>query len=213
MGEGTHLLSVAPGGLNDDRYCSVMVSFAEKPILELTIAQWEQYLDGESDDGGVRLKLRKTGSSMPGMTWSEALDVALCFGWIDGQASRLDADYTLQAFTPRRKNSPWSKLNRDHIARLTFEGRMRPSGLAEVERAKADGRWDAAYRQRDAVPPPDLQASLDANPGAAAFLSRLTQAERFRIYFRIGNIKTPAVRAARIADVVAKAARDEHHYR
>lgn len=90
---------------------------------------------------------------------------------------------------------------------------MRPGGRAEVERAKADGRWDAAYRQRDAAPPPDLQASLDANPAAAAFVSELTRAERFRIYFRIGTIKTPAVRAARIADVVAKAARGEHHYR
>jgi len=190
-----------------------MVSFADKPILELTVEQWEQYLAGACDDGGVRLKLRKTGSSATGMTWSEALDVALCFGWIDGQTSRFDDDHTLQAFTPRRRYSPWSQLNRDHIARLTLEGRMRPGGRAEVERAKADGRWDAAYRQRDAAPPPDLQASLDANPAAAAFVSELTRAERFRIYFRIGTIKTPAVRAARIADVVAKAARGEHHYR
>jgi uncharacterized protein YdeI (YjbR/CyaY-like superfamily) len=190
-----------------------MVSFADKPILELTIEQWEQYLAGACDDGGVRLKLRKRRSTAPGITWSEAVDVALCFGWIDGQMSRLDDDYTLQAFTPRRKNSPWSKLNRAHVERLTLEGRMRPGGLAEVERAKADGRWDAAYRQLDAAPPPDLQASLDANPAAAAFVRELTRAERFRIYFRIGTIKTPAVRAARIADVVAKAARAEQHYR
>ena len=190
-----------------------MVSFADKPILDVTVEQWTQYLEGDPDDGGVRLKLRKKSSSAPGMTWSEALDVALCYGWIDGQVGRFDDDYTLQAFTPRRKNSPWSRINREHVARLLNEGRMRPAGLAEVERAQADGRWDAAYRQKDASAPADLQAALDANPAAAEFVARLSRLDRFRIYFRIGNIKTPAVRAARIADVVEKAARGEHHYR
>ncbi|MBL9099458.1 MAG: YdeI/OmpD-associated family protein [Myxococcales bacterium] len=190
-----------------------MVSFADKPILDLTEAQWEHYLAGRPDADGVRLKLRKKSSSAPGMTWSEALDVALCYGWIDGQAGRLDDDYTLHAFTPRRKNSPWSQINREHVARLIAAGRMRPQGLAEVERAKADGRWDAAYRQKDAAPPPDLQAALAADPKAAAFIASLTAVERFRIYFRLGNIKTPATRAARIRDVVSKAARGELHYR
>jgi uncharacterized protein YdeI (YjbR/CyaY-like superfamily) len=190
-----------------------MVSFADKPLLDLTIEQWETYLAGEPDDGGVRLKLRKKNSAAPGITWSEALDVALCYGWIDGQAGRFDDDYTLQAFTPRRKNSPWSQINREHVARLVAEGRMRPAGLAEVERAQADGRWDAAYRQKGAVAPPELQAALDANPDAAAFIAGLTAVERFRIYVRIGFIKTPSVRAARVADVVAKASRGEHHYR
>ena len=90
---------------------------------------------------------------------------------------------------------------------------MRPAGLAEIERAQADGRWDAAYRQKDAVAPADLQAALDADPVAAAFVAGLTKAERFRIYFRLTNIKTPAVRAARIRDVIDKAARGEQHYR
>ena len=90
---------------------------------------------------------------------------------------------------------------------------MRPAGLAEIERAQADGRWDAAYRQRDTVAPPDLQAALDADPAAAAYLASLTKVDRFRIYFRLANIKTPAVRAARIRDVIAKAARGEQHYR
>ncbi|MTD14807.1 bacteriocin-protection protein, YdeI/OmpD-associated family [Nakamurella sp. YIM 132087] len=190
-----------------------MVSFADKPILDLTVPEWEAYLSGEPDDGGVRLKLRKKSSSAPGMTWSEALDVALCHGWIDGQAGRLDDDYTLQAFTPRRKNSPWSQINQGHVARLIDEGRMRPGGLAEIERAKADGRWDAAYRQKGAAAPPDLQAALDENPAAAAFLAGLPAVERFRVYFRISAIKTPATRAARIADVVAKAAVGELHYK
>ena len=119
----------------------------------------------------------------------------------------------MQAFTPRRKNSPWSQINREHVARLIDEGRMRPGGHAEVERATADGRWDAAYRQKDAAPPADLQAALDANPEAAAFFATMSAIERFRVYFRLGSLKTPAVRAARIADVVEKAARGEQHYR
>ncbi len=190
-----------------------MVSFADKPILDVSIPEWEAYLAGDPDDGGVRLKLRKKSSSAPGMTWSEALAVALCYGWIDGQAGRFDADYTLNAFTPRRRNSLWSQINREHVARLVAEDRMRPGGLAEVERAQADGRWDAAYRQRDAVAPPDLEEALAANPAAAAYVASLTRVERFRIYFRLSSLKTPAVRAARVRDVVEKAARGEQHYR
>ena len=191
-----------------------MVSFADKPIHYFTTVEpWIAFLENDPDDGGVRLQLRKKSSSAPGITWQEALDVALCYGWIDGQAGRLDDDYTQQAFTPRRKNSPWSQINREHVARLIAEGRMQPGGHAEVERAKADGRWDAAYRQKDAAPPADLQAALDANPEAAAFFATMSAIERFRVYFRLGSLKTPAVRAARIADVVEKAARGEQHYR
>ncbi|MVA77391.1 bacteriocin-protection protein, YdeI/OmpD-associated family [Auraticoccus sp. F435] len=190
-----------------------MVSFADKPVLDVTVEEWDQYLAGAPDPGGVRLKLRKKSSSAPGITWQEALDVALCHGWIDGQMARLDDDYTLQAFTPRRRTSPWSQVNREHVARLLAEGRMRPAGIAEVERAKADGRWDAAYRVKGATAPPDLQAALDADPAAAAFFATMTASERFRVYSRLAAIKTPAVRAARVAEVVEKAARGEHHYR
>jgi uncharacterized protein YdeI (YjbR/CyaY-like superfamily) len=190
-----------------------MVSFADKPIHEFTIEQWERFLADDPPDAGIRLKLRKKSSSAPGITWQEALDVALCYGWIDGQAARFDDDYTLQAFTPRRKNSPWSQINREHVARLLAEGRMRPAGLAEVDRAKADGRWDAAYRQKGAVAPDDLRAALDANPAAAAFFATMTALDRFLVYSRITGIKTPAIRAARISDVVEKAARGERHYR
>jgi len=189
-----------------------VASFADKPILELTIAEWTTYLEDDPSPEGVRLKLRKKRSKATGITWSEALDVALCFGWIDGQMARFDDDYTLQAFTPRRKNSPWSQVNRNHVARLIAEGRMRPGGLAEVERAKADGRWDAAYSQKNMTTPPDLQAALEANPAAAEFHASLTKSERFQIYARLTGIKTPAVRAARIRDVVEKGANGEHHY-
>lgn len=191
-----------------------MASFDEKPIHFFTTTDaWQRFLEGDPPDAGIRLQLKKKTSAAPGITWQEALDVALCFGWIDGQAKRFDDDYTLQAFTPRRKNSPWSQINREHVARLTAEGRMRPGGLAEIERAKADGRWDAAYRQKDAAPPADLQAALDANPPAAAHFASMSAVDRFRVYFRLTAIKTPAVRAARVADVVEKAARGEQHYR
>ena len=190
-----------------------MVSFDDKPIKDFSLDEWEQFLINAPSPDGVRLKLRKKTSKAPGITWSEALDVALCYGWIDGQSKRLDDNYMLQAFTPRRKNSPWSQINRDHVARLIDEGRMREGGLAEVERAKADGRWDAAYRMLDAKPSDELQAALDANPDAAAFIASLTKVERFAIYFRLNSIKTPAVRAARINDVVTKAALGERHYR
>ena len=189
-----------------------MVSFADKPILDVTIDEWTTFLENDPPDGGVRLKLRKKTSSAPGITWSEALDVALCFGWIDGQAGRFDEHYTLQAFTPRRKNSPWSQINREHVARLIHEGKMRPGGQAEIDRAKADGRWDAAYRQKDAVCPPDLQAAFDANPDAAAHHATLSKVEKFRVYFRLNGIKTSSVRAARIEDIIEKGARGEDHY-
>jgi uncharacterized protein YdeI (YjbR/CyaY-like superfamily) len=190
-----------------------MVSFADKPIVEATTAaEWERILE-TAPDTGVRLKQRKATSSAPGITWAEAVDVALCHGWIDGQAGRLDDDYTLQAYTPRRARSSWSQVNVENVARLAATGRMRPAGLAEVERAKADGRWDAAYRQKGAEAPEDLRAALDAVPAAAAFFDAATRVERFRVYFRLSRITRPATRAARIAEIVEHAARGEHRYR
>lgn len=191
-----------------------MASFDEKPIHYFaTTDEWERFLENDPPDAGIRLKLRKKSSTAPGITWQEALDVALCHGWIDGQAGRFDDDYTLQAFTPRRKNSPWSQINIGHTERLIADGRMRAGGLAEIERAKADGRWDAAYRQKDAELPAELVAELEKNPAAKAYIDSLTKIERFRIIFRLNGIKTPAVREARIRDVVEKAARGEQHYR
>jgi uncharacterized protein YdeI (YjbR/CyaY-like superfamily) len=190
-----------------------MVSFADKPILFFTSSDgFRDFLEADAPDGGVRLRLRKKTSSAPGITWQDAVDVALCYGWIDGQAGRFDDDYTLQAFTPRRKNSPWSQINQGHVARLIDEGRMRPAGLAEVDRAKADGRWDAAYRVKDAAAPDDLQAAIDASPGAAASWQTLTKQNRFAIIFRTTSVKRAETRERKIREYVAMLERGETIY-
>ena len=187
-----------------------MVGVNDKPILAVeTAADWEQFLEASPDSDGVRLKLRKTASAMPGITYAEALDVALCFGWIDGQAGSLDEHHHLRVFTPRRPRSMWSQRNRDHVERLTALGRMRATGQLQIDRAKADGRWDAAYRQKGTEVPPDLQAALDASPAAAAFFAQLSSQNRFAIVFRIGNVKRADTRARKIATFVEMLERGE----
>ena len=187
-----------------------MVAVHDKPILVVhTVAEWERFLEGNPAADGVRLQLRKISSRMPGITYAEALDAALCFGWIDGQRRALDDNYHLQVFTPRRPRSIWSQRNRDHVERLTAEGRMRPPGQAQVDRAKADGRWDAAYRQSATDVPPDLQEALDASPAAAAFFAQLSSQNRFAILFRIGNVKRADTRARKIATFVEMLERGE----
>lgn len=187
-----------------------MASRTNKPELHVdTVAEWEDWLDSNPDQGGVRLRLRKKGTTRPGITYAEALDVALCFGWIDGQSSSLDADYYLQTFTPRRPRSMWSKVNIGHVTRLIEEGRMRPEGQHEIDRAKADGRWESAYRQRDGDVPVELQEALDADPEIArAFASQSAQ-NRFSMAFRVANLKRPASRAARVAEYVEMLKRGE----
>jgi uncharacterized protein YdeI (YjbR/CyaY-like superfamily) len=190
-----------------------MASFEDKAIhFFATQAEWQRFLENDPPDEGVRLKLRKKSSAQPGIVWQEALDVALCFGWIDGQAKRFDEDYTLQAFTPRRRNSPWSQINQGHVARLIAEGRMQPGGQAEIDRAKADGRWDAAYRVKDALTPEDLQAAIDANPEAAAAWAGLTKQNRFAIIFRLSQLKRAETRVRNIEKYVAMLARGEKLY-
>jgi uncharacterized protein YdeI (YjbR/CyaY-like superfamily) len=171
--------------------------------------EWERWLVTAADDGGVRLRLGKKSSKLAGITYAEALDVALCHGWIDGQIQSESGDYFLQAFTPRRKASPWSKVNREHVARLISEGRMRAGGQAEIDRAKADGRWDAAYQQKNAKLPDDLQVALDANPVAAEFFAGLSSQNRFAIIFRLGNVKRAATRERKLAEYVAMLERGE----
>ncbi len=181
-----------------------MVAFADKPVLHpLTPHDWQLFLEHDPPDGGVRLQLRKKHSTAPGIGYAEALDVALCFGWIDGQIGRFDDDYVLQAFTPRRARSPWSQINREHVERLTSAGLMRAAGQAEVDRAKADGRWDAAYRMRDAVAPADFQAALDAAPAASAHFATLSGSARFAFVFRLAGVTRAATRERRIAEYIA----------
>jgi uncharacterized protein YdeI (YjbR/CyaY-like superfamily) len=190
-----------------------MVAYADKPLLHFTDpSQWEEYLRDDPPHGGVRLLLLKKAATVPGIRYPEALDVALCYGWIDGQTGRHDDDFTAQAFTPRRARSPWSQINIGHAERLVLAGRMQPAGLAEIERARTDGRWDAAYRQKGAVAPDDLQAALDAEPAAAAAWAVLDSQNRFAILFRIGNVKRAETRARKIAEFTAMLARGELIY-
>ena len=181
-------------------------------LLFATAAEFEQWLAANLTHDGIRLQLKKKSSTKPGMLYAEALDVALCWGWIDGQKGSLDDDYFFNGFSPRRARSPWSQVNREHVERLINEGRMRPEGQAEIDRAKADGRWDAAYRQKDAEIPADLQLALDANPAALAMFATLSSQHRFAILFRIGSVKRAETRAAKIATFVAMLERGETIY-
>lgn len=187
-----------------------MVGVADKPVLHMiTVADWEAWLASDPDPGEVRLKLRKKTSGRPGITYAEALDVALCFGWIDGQSQSLDADYYLHTFTPRRPRSMWSKVNIGHATRLIEEGRMRPQGQSEIDRAKADGRWESAYRQRDGDLPAELQEALNADPAIAEAFAAQSAQNRFAMSFRVASLKRPASRAARVARYVEMLKRGE----
>lgn len=193
-----------------ESYPPVMADRVEKPELHVdTVEEWETWLDSDPDPNGIRLRLRKKATTKPGITYAEALDVALCFGWIDGQSQSVDADYFLQTFTPRRARSLWSKVNIGHATRLIEEGRMRPQGQSEIDRAKADGRWERAYRQSDNEVPPELQEALDADPELAKAFAAQSAQNRFAMAFRVSNLKRPASRAARVAEYVEMLKRGE----
>jgi len=181
-------------------------------LLFATAAEFEAWLAGNLTHEGIRVQLRKKSSTKPGMLYAEALDVALCWGWIDGQKGALDEDYFFNGFSPRRARSPWSQINREHVERLTTEGRMRPEGQAEIDRARADGRWDAAYRQKDAEVPADLQLALDASPAALEKFATLSSQNRFAILFRIGNVKRAETRSRKIEEFVTMLANGETLY-
>ncbi len=187
-----------------------MVANSEKPILLFeSVEAWEAWLDAHPDDPGVRLKMRKKRSTAPGITYDQALESALCFGWIDGQIYGLDDDYSLQVFTPRRPRSVWSQRNVGIIERLTEAGRMRQPGIEQVERAKADGRWQSAYRQKGMAVPADLQAALDASPQAAATYAGLSSTARFGITFRLDGVKRAETRERKLAGYIEQLARGE----
>ena len=180
--------------------------FMGRPVLGFASASaWRDWLAGQhAASAGIWLKVPKKGCPEPGVGYTEALDEALCYGWIDGQKRPLDDEHWLQAFTPRKPRSRWSKINCGKAEALIEAGRMRPAGLTEVAKAKADGRWDAAYEaQSTATVPEDLQLALDANPAAAEFFARLDRANRYAVLYRVQEPKRPETRAKRIEKFVA----------
>jgi uncharacterized protein YdeI (YjbR/CyaY-like superfamily) len=159
--------------------------------------EWEAWLEEEHEtSGGLWLRFAKKGSGLDSVSPAEAVEVALCYGWIDGQAASVDDKHWLVRFTPRRPRSRWSKINRTRAEELIEKGRMRAAGLREVERAKADGRWDAAYEgQRSAKVPDDLRAALERNDRARKAFSALSRADRYAILYRIEEAKRPETRS------------------
>ncbi|HEY4346039.1 MAG TPA: YdeI/OmpD-associated family protein [Gaiellaceae bacterium] len=189
---------------------------ADQPeLLVVDAAAWRAWLAAHPEDAvGVWLRLAKKGATEPtSLTYAQALDEALCFGWIDGQTRGGDEKSYTQRFTPRRKRSIWSKRNVGIAERLVSEGRMAPAGVAEIDRAQADGRWAAAYAgPAGAEVPDDLQAALDASAEATAMLGVLTSQNRYAILHRIGQAKRPETRVRRIEEFVAMLARGETIY-
>jgi uncharacterized protein YdeI (YjbR/CyaY-like superfamily) len=176
-----------------------------------TAGDFEAWLDAHQDrPEGLWLVIARTSSPSATVSYPEAIEIALCFGWIDGQKARGDDGHWLQRFTPRTRRSRWSRVNRDKAEQLFRAGRMRPRGLAEIERARVDGRWDAAYDgQRTAAVPDDLQRELDADPAAAAGFAQLKAANRYSIIWRLNDAKRPATRARRLAQYVEMLRRGE----
>ena len=168
-------------------------------------ADWEGWLeDNHAESDGVWVKIAKKSSGIDSVRYPEVLDTALCFGWIDGRREALDDQHFLQRFTPRRARSRWSQINCQKVERLAAEGRMRPAGVSEVERAQSDGRWEAAYAgQKTISVPEDLQRELDARPRARAFFAELTGQNRYAILYRLQDAKRPETRARRLAKFVA----------
>lgn len=175
---------------------------------------WRDWLEANHDSSsGLWLMIAKKGTGVDTVTYGEAVDESLCFGWIDGQKAKYDDTYFLQRFTPRKKRSPWSKLNTERVGRLTEAEKMRPAGKREVDAAQVDGRWKAAYAgQATAVVPDDLLAALDASPTAAALFAELDSTNRYAIVYRIGSVKRSETRARKIAGFVAGLERGETPY-
>jgi len=182
-----------------------MTKAPELPTLsfesQLAFEQWLEANHSTSD--GLWIKMAKKESGHASVNHPQALDVALCFGWIDGQRKTFDTEYFLQKFTPRRARSTWSKVNQDKVAALIAGGKMREAGLKEIKRAKADGRWEAAYESQSKMGvPEDFQAELDKNPTAQAFFDQLNSVNRYSILYRITTAKKAETRQQRIAKYI-----------
>ena len=185
------------------------------PVLELgSQAAWESWLDAHHASApGAWLKIAKKGSDAETVSYAEALEVAICYGWIDGQKDRLDDVHWLQRFTPRKPGGKWSRINTDKATELIKAGRMRPAGRREVELAQADGRWAAAYEgQRAMTVPEDLERELARNEAAREFFATLSGVNRYAILYRIGNVKRPETRAKKIAQYITMLAEHKTIY-
>jgi len=179
-------------------------------VLFATPPELEAWLGEHGDSAGLWLKIAKKGSGVRSVSYAEALEVALCFGWIDSQKRGLDERHFLQRFTPRRPRGRWSRINREKAEELIAAGRMRPAGLAEVDAAKADGRWEAAYEgQRTAEVPADLQRELKRNAAAREFFANLDSANRYAIVYRLGEAKKAETRERRLRKFVGMLERGE----
>ncbi len=181
-----------------------IIGFADQKELE-------DWLTGQpADAAGVWIKFAKKGGGKSSLSKVEAIDAALCHGWIDGQLDKYDDTHWLVRFTPRKPRSKWSEVNRTRALQLIEEGQMSKTGLAQVNAARADGRWNAAYAPAStAEVPPDLQEALDQSPRAAAFFATLTGANRYAILYRISAVKKPDTRARKIAAYIAMLERGE----
>ena len=193
----------------------LLMKSTELPTLPFeSKKKWADWLAKQHDkSAGVWLKLGKKDSGIPSVTYEEALEVALCYGWIDGQKKGFDDEYWLQKFTPRGPKSIWSKINTEKAERLIASGEMKPAGHKAVELAKQDGRWEAAYSsQKNMSVPEDLQAALDKSKKAKAFFAMLNSANRYAILFRIMTAKKEETRARRIQQFVEMLEKGEKLY-
>ncbi|OYP33079.1 YdeI/OmpD-associated family protein [Rhodopirellula sp. MGV] len=183
-----------------------------KPVIAFsTPTVFQQWLNKHhAEHGGVWMQFFKKDSGLKGVTYAEALEVALCFGWIDGPVRKGDEVSWIHKFTPRGKRSVWSQVNKQHIERLTREGRMQPAGIAAVELAKADGRWDAAYASSSTfVESPEFLAALKKSKKAREFYATLTKSKKYAFYYRIHNAKKPETKTRKVAEFIAMLERGE----
>jgi uncharacterized protein YdeI (YjbR/CyaY-like superfamily) len=190
-------------------------SQAELPIILFEDqAAWAAWLEqNHADSRGLWLRHAKKAADLSSVSYAEALDTALCYGWIDGQKKSYDDSSWLQKWTPRGTKSIWSKINREKALKLIESGAMQPAGMTQVERAKQDGRWDAAYDSHsNATVPDDFQAALDSNPEAKAFFATLNSTNRYAILFRIQTAKKAETRARRIGEFIGMLERKEKLY-
>jgi uncharacterized protein YdeI (YjbR/CyaY-like superfamily) len=184
------------------------------PVYFESREAWEAWLDEHhATSPEAWVKIAKKASGIPSVSYDEAVEVALCYGWIDGQMRSLDSDFYVQRFTPRSRRSRWSKLNREKVARLIETGAMKPAGLREVELAKADGRWDAAYDSpTTATVPDDLREALEQNRRASQAFASLDSRNRYAILHRLQEAKRPQTRQRRIEQFVAMLAEGKQLY-